>query len=271
MEIDNEGVGVESTSPETLGQGENQPITEGGNPKWQPFLDVLPTSLHGVVTPVLQDWDRGVQERFTEIHQQYEPYKQYQALVDNQIDPQAIEYALGIFNQLNENPRAIYDALAQTFAEEWGLNKQPVAEDLSPSYESFQENQPDPRIDQLEQGFRQLAETILGERQQIQQREQEAQQDQALETELSGLRQTYGDFNENMVLALMLSGMTGEQAVQQYKSDIAAQLEASKRPPAPSVLSQGGLVASTQDVRKLSGADTRALVAQRLAQAQQQI
>lgn len=252
-----------------IGQGESQPpiVNEGnsGNPAWAPFLEVLPTSLHPTVTPVLQEWDRGVQQRFQEIHSEYEPYKPYQQFIDNEVDPEAIEVAMGIFAQLDENPRAIYDALVQTFGEEWGLNQQQAADpSLDPSYESYGETPKDPRIDALEQGFQQLAQTLLNERQQQEQTQLDAQQDSALDQELSALKATHGDFNETIVLGLMLSGRTGEQAVAEYLSDRNNALASAQRPPAPSILSAGGVQSVSQDVRKLDGKDTRALVAQML-------
>lgn len=260
----------EGNGENIVGQGESQPpiANEGnsGNPAWQPFLDVLPSSLYPTVTPILQEWDRGVQSRFQEIHQQYEPYKAYQDLIDNEVEPEAIQYALGIFEQLNDNPRAIYDALVQTFGEEWGLNQQQPDPSLNPSYESYDDNPVDPRIAQLEEGFKQLASTILGERQQQEEQQIQAQMDYDLDQELTSLKETYGDFNERAVLGLMLSGMSGEEAVAEYMSDRNSAIEQTRRPPAPAILSQGGVQSVTQDVRKLDSKDTRALVAQMLQQ-----
>lgn len=253
-----------------LGQGFSQPVATG-NPNWQPFLDVLPSSLHTTVTPVLQQWDQGVQQRFQEINEQYAPYEAYKPFIENQVDPQAMEYAMGIFQQLNENPRAIYDALQQAYSEEWGLNQQsqgdPNGYDQTPSY--GEEGYNDPRVSQLEEGFKQLASVIISEREQQSQVIQFQQEDQQLDTILTGLRGQHGDFNEQIVLGLMLSGMDPVSAVTQYKSDIQAQVEAARRPAAPGIISQGGVAAPAQqnEVRKLDGKNTRAMVAQILEQA----
>lgn len=244
--------------------------SEGGNVAWKPFLDVLPTSLHPTVTPVLQDWDKGVNERFREIHSQYEPYKAYQPLIDNEVPLESIEYALGLMQQLNESPRAIYDALLATFGEEWGLNGEAPVADLGYTDQQFGEGDSnDPRVAQLEEGFKQLAGLILGERQEADQQLQIQQADSELDTTLNDLKSRHGDFNERVVLGLMLSGLSGDEAVAEYKSDVNSALEASRRPPAPGIISQGGVVAPSQDVRKLDGKDTRALVAQFLQQANQ--
>lgn len=256
-----QGQGQENLTQPTDGSG-------GGNPKWQPFLDVLPTSLHGVVTPVLQEWDRGVNQRFQELHQQYEPYKAYQQFVDNGIDPQAIDYALGIFQQLNDNPRGIYDALGTYYAEEWGLNQQQDQQYMDPMSEP-NENV-DPRIAELQDGFKQLASIILSERQQQEEQQSLQQADQELDDLLTQLKTQHGDFNERVVLGLMLAGLEPDEAIAEYQSTLTNAVEATRRPPAPGIISQGGVTAPAQqqDIRKMSGKDTRALVAQMLQQAQ---
>ena len=244
--------------------------SEGGNVAWQPFLDVLPTSLHPTVTPVLQQWDKGVNERFREIHSQYEPYKAYQPLIDNEVPLESIEYAPGLMEQLNQNPRGIYDALVQTFADEWGLNQgAPVADPGYTDQPFGEEGYVDPRVAQLEEGFKQLAGLIIGEREQVAQQQQLQEADTQLDQTLTDLKTRHGDFNERVVLGLMLSGMEPDEAVAEYQSSVNSALEASRRPPAPGVISQGGVVAPSQDVRKLDGKDTRALVAQMLQQANQ--
>jgi len=250
-------------------QGAGQSNDSGGNPNWQPFLDVLPTSLHGTVTPVLQEWDKGVTQRFQQIHEEYAPYKNYEQIVKAGVDPAAIEYALGIYQQLNEDPRAIYDALQEAFADQWGLNTPPVADPNQYQPQFGEEGYVDPRVDQLEAGFKQLAEVILSERQQIAEQNAFQEADSALDAELNGLKQQFGDFNERVVLGLMLGGLSGPQAVQEYQSTVNSALEASRRPPAPGIISQGGVVAPSQDVRKLDSKDTRALVADTLRRAQQ--
>lgn len=244
--------------------------SEGGNVAWKPFLDVLPSSLHPTVTPVLQEWDKGVNERFREIHSQYEPYKAYQPLIDNEVPLESIEYALGLMQQINENPRGIYDALVQTFSEEWGLGQEaPVADPGYTDQPFGEEGYTDPRVAQLEEGFKQLAGLILGERQQVAEQESIQQADSELDQTLNDLKSRHGDFNERVVLGLMLSGLSGDEAVAEFQSTVNSALEASRRPPAPGILSQGGVVAPSQDTRKLEGKDTRALVAQMLQQAHQ--
>lgn len=227
-----------------------------GNPAWQPFLDVLPSSLHPTVTPVLQEWDKGVQTRFQEIHQQYEPYKAYQELIDNEIGMDAIIPALQLLEQLNNDPKQVWEALGQHF--QFGA-EQSDPEDLDSETEGFR----DPRIDELEAGFRQLAERELARNQQS----EEAQADQELDDLLSQAHETYGDFNERIVLGLMLSGMEIDEAIQEYQANNTSILEAFKRPPAPNVMSRGSVPAPNVDTKNLSGKDRRALVAQMLQQA----
>ena len=84
----------------------------GGHPAWQEILDVLPDSLHSVVRPTLEKWDKGVEERFNTFHQQYDPYKEF---VENEVDPLLIQQAMGVLQKLNEDPSGIIGEIIEAF------------------------------------------------------------------------------------------------------------------------------------------------------------
>jgi hypothetical protein len=70
------------------------------------LLGVLPSSLHSQVKPVLEKWDKGVQQRFEQVQSQYSPYKSF---AEQQVSPNDIEVALGIAQQINADPAKFYE------------------------------------------------------------------------------------------------------------------------------------------------------------------
>jgi hypothetical protein len=233
------------------------------NPAWQPFLEILPDSLHETVRPVLQDWDRNVQSRYETIQQQYAPYEQFRA--DN-IDPGELAYSYQVVQALNENPAEVIRTMAEFFGIELTPQQQaqaaavatnPVTPGDTESYEV------DPRIQQLEQGFQTLAAMALQNQSQAEARQADIQLDQTL----TELKQQHGDFDEKIVLSYMLSGQSPEQAVIAYKELESQILAGANRPPAPRVMGGGGGIPSDRvNPATMSDAERRALVTNMLMQ-----
>lgn len=238
----------------------------GGNPAWKEFLDVLPSSLHSQVTPVLQKWDQGVQERFQQVHSQYEPYK---PLIEGGYDPQTLQYSLAVLQELENNPRAIYDALAEQNG--WAVEQgQTESEDDSEEYDP--ENVVDPRLTRAEQLSEAVAEYVMNQHQQ----QQEQQEDAALDQHINALKEQHqlaeDPLVDRFVIGLMLGGMSAEDAFSAY---VETQTQIATRPragdSAPVVMGSGGGVPSAQITSdQLKNPQSRkALVAQMLAQAAQ--
>jgi hypothetical protein len=238
----------------------------GGNPAWQEFLEVLPTQLHSQVTPVLEKWDRGVQERFQKIHEEYEPYKAYDPFKEAGVDPETIDYALNIMQALNDDPRKMWEAMAEyyKFADE----AQAQDSDDDDEY-SFDGDVKDPRVDRLEQGVEVMANMLL----QKQEAEQQAQQDAELENEIATLKDKHGDFDEGYVLTYAINNEVDlESAISAYQDlerQIAQKIQA---PAAPSVIGAGGgtVGVNRPDPAKMSPAERKALAVQMLQAAAQQ-
>lgn len=81
---------------------------QGGHPAWQEILSQVPEMLHPQIRPALENWDRGVQERFQQVHSQYAPYKQF---LDANIQPEALQQSYQLWQMLNSDPRALYEQL----------------------------------------------------------------------------------------------------------------------------------------------------------------
>ena len=257
------------------GGGESAPVgndsaqgeSTGGNPAWQDILNVLPDSLHSTVRPALEKWDQGVQQRFQTVHSQYEPFKPF---LESGIDPQNINYALAILDKIENDPRSIYDALAEHngWAEQQG---QPESEIDSNEYDP--ENIPDdPRLLRAEQ----LAEAVAEYTMQQHQEQLAAQEDAALDAHISDLKAQHeiaedDQVADRFVLGLMLAGASAEDAFNEYvnmQSTVATRPRANDS--APTVLGNSGGVPSTAIPRDQirDPKARRALVAQMLEQSQ---
>jgi hypothetical protein len=242
----------------------------GGHPAWQEILDQIPDELHHLVTPTLEKWDKGVQEKIQSLHSQFDPYKD----VVSDYDPEAVATAIAIAEQIQANPQEVITRIADAYGISIAEATQAVTggqgavdnevdlddEDLPPALKA-----------QMEATQAQLAEI-----QAFQEAERQAQEDAELEAMLTeyldGLRQKHGDFDEDYVVALMGNGVDGEEAVTRYKSIAAPQ--APQNPvlnPAPAVLGSGGSVPSGGiDVTKLGKAETEDLIIQALRNANQE-
>lgn len=238
----------------------------GGNPAWKPILDALPTSLHSQVTPLLQEWDKGVQQRFSAIHDEYKDYKPYK---EQGVDPETIQYGLSLVNALNEDPRKVYESMGEYYK----FGTPPVdnsQQQQGASDESWMENEDDtdPRITELQEGLKTLAQII----QEQNQEKVQQQEDERLGNELNSLREKYGEYDENYVLGRMLNGDSPEDAVKSYREITDKILAQNNRPAAPKVIGGGGGGVANTSVNpaKLTEAERRELATQYLAKAKQE-
>lgn len=249
---------IQDEAPVEATGGNDESAGGGGNPAWQSFLDVLPTQLHPTVTPVLQQWDKGVQDRFNELHSQYEPYKPYEEIIKAGVDPQNIEWALGIMQKIDEDPRSVYDALKKEFGADW---EDVVSNAETP--EPGDEGYVDPEILQLRAVVSELAQREVS-------REENAkslQQDKVLDDLMTNLHETHGDFDEGLVLALMAQDVKPEDAIARVNTLVEQAVEASKRPAAPKIMSHGGVASPPVIPANMNSKNKRELVAQMLQNA----
>jgi hypothetical protein len=251
--------------------GEGQPVDSsvytgdsgqqgtGGNPAWQEFLEPIPQELHEKVRPVLEKWDKGVQDKFNTVHQQYEPWK---PIIDAGVDPDTANFALNLLNSINENPEQVWKAIGEYYK----LSPQGTTSGQGQQELQVEEDPYDPRISTLERQNQIMAAHLVKQQEDRLAAQAEAQLDQ----ELSSLRTKYkaqGDFSEQFVLAYMQNGFNSEDAVKAYYEFRDA--ERAKFGQKPLIMGSGGGVPqfNNTDVRKLDESQTKNLVVQMLQRA----
>lgn len=229
----------------------------GPNPAWNDVLSIVPEGYHAALTPHFQRWDDAANQRVESVNTSLKEFEAYKPFLEHGIGSDELMQGLRILQEINDNPRAVYDALNE--AHKFSQNIQNAGTESE-----AEENSEDPRFSQLQQGLELVSQIVLNDAQ----AKQNAQADMALEKELEDLKQAHGEFDMEFVLTKMLNGATGEQAISSYK-ELVGRL--SPQPFAPSILGSNsgagtGLPSNAIDPTKLSGKDTRDLVAQMLRQ-----
>jgi hypothetical protein len=259
--------GVQGGNPDA---GDNTP---GPNPAWNDVLSVLPEQFHSVVTPHFQKWDQAANSRVESVNQQLSQFEPYKPFVEHGITPEEVEQGLRLMYEINNNPQNVYNALAEAykFGQQSGEPTPPVANNGESSDNPLANLPPEVMAQLGQQGdlLQTVAQIVLNDAN----AKQAAQADMELDQELNALKEKIGDYDERYVLAMMQNGMSAEEAGQsflEFKNSLGQ-----NRPFAPSVLGSGnsagaGIPSQAIDPTKLSGKETRNLVAQMLAQAAQQ-
>lgn len=228
----------------------NAPLVEGLGSEWNDFVSAFPEDKRGELGSKLK-------ERISS----YEPLKQYEDFHKSGVAPEQISNALNLYSIVENNPRQVYDLIGQSL----GITPQQAKELVEDEIEENEEEDPRfAKLSSLEKQVETMAAIMLAQNQQEQQSAAQQEADKQLETELSGLRKKFGDFDEEQVVMRMLhKGLSAEQAYQEY-----TQYEAKvrERRPAPMLMGGGGTVPNRAiDPTKLNTSDTKALVAQMMA------
>lgn len=162
--------------------GGEQPTGNEGNPAWNDVLGIIPKEFHAQITPHLQEWDRGVQQRFAGLNNTIKSYEGYKQFVDNRIAPADLDAAYKVFQRMNQQPLDFYNRLGELLQQQGLLQaqqQQQAAEDEQQQYQ-------DPRIDQLIQQQRQFAESFQRQQLELQQQQQIQQFAQQVNSQVDG-------------------------------------------------------------------------------------
>lgn len=239
---------------------EFEPTGDGNNPAWEDVLGVIPEEFHSQVTPYFQQWDQSAQSKIEQANSQLKDFEAYKPFAEHNITAEEIEQGLRLSYEISQNPQSVYEALGNAY----NLNSTSNAGN-NPEEDNEEDNSSnfeDPRFGELQNGLNLVSQIVLQE----QQAKEAAKQDAELDQELNQLKEKFGDYDQEYVLAKMEHGMSGEDAVKAYH-EFVNQVRNSA-PPAPNILggnSGGSGVPSNRiDTTKLSGKDTRSLVAQML-------
>jgi hypothetical protein len=251
---------------DSIDSGQQQ--QQGGiNPAWNDMLNDIPQELHAKVTPHLQNWDKGVNDRFQKVHSEYEPWK---PLVKSGADPETVGFAVNLLNALEQDPRSVYEAIGNYYKDQLGdvTTSQPSGQgQQGPNNQNLDDK---PWLNDM-QGIMQqnemLTRAVVAQRQEQENRAADA----ALDEELSSLKTKYGNYDEKYVLALISvnPGMTGEQAVQAWQQSIKSYAEQMgfSAGPKPFIMGGGSAIPGNgADVKKLDDKGTKDLVVQYLTQ-----
>lgn len=238
------------------GTGTNEDVNL--NPAWNDLLSVIPEDVHSEVIPHLQNWDRGVQDRFQNVQSEWSDYG---FLKENEISPDDTRIALGLLRAVQEDPENFYKSLQEAYdfggtveTDNDGETGQGGTEALNLPPEVLQ------RLDGLENQNKMMAEILLSQKEE----REKADQDATLQNELKTLETQHGKFDERFVLAYMQNGMSGEDAIKQYQDLVEKVKLDNARPPAPRLLgsNSGGMPGERPvDPTKLDDSQTKSLVA----------
>lgn len=206
------------------------------NPAWKPILDVLPESLHSIVKPALQEWDKGVQAKFQEIRNEYAELEPYKEFVQHNIDPAYVQQSVILADQLQRDPQGVVSNMIETWKLDY-VSKEEAAKlgnSSSPSGDEGDLFEEDSNFDITKHPqFKAMQDALDKVQQQTQQTQQEKEQEAAqkeFDDYLESLEQEYINpereggplpFNRTFVTALMSQGLSGEDAVKQYHEALA--------------------------------------------------
>lgn len=256
----------------TTNEGGTDESTSGGNPAWTELYGVLPDSLHTVVSPVLEKWEQGTQQKFQQYAEQVKQYEPYQGFVEQGVAPDQIEQALAMAQLIDSDPKGFMQQMQAFFGgdEQQQPNQQQGQQQSNDNFVGTFDEQPfdienDPRFQQLKQNQDQIAAFLA---QQVE-AEQAQQADSYLDNELNSLSQKYGEFDEEFVLGLATNGVPLEDAVQRYQS-LVERVRTTPAPDAglPNIMSPGGGLPSEQiNPADMSDAQRKQYVMNVLAQA----
>lgn len=249
------------------GQDAGQAQGSGYNPNFQPLLQELPQDLHPKILPHLQQWDKGVNERFEKLQSDYAPWK---PVLSSGATPEMVQNGLNLMNLLETNPEGLWKALADNYKfgqEQQDLNGGTGQGQAPPAQQAPTELDPvyAQRFQQLEQANVTLAEHVLNMRRQ----EEEARQDQMIAAEFEAAHKKVGAFDDQWVRAHCIAdpNLSIEQAARNYQSWYNAEMAKHGARPIITGSSGGGVPGHNVDVTKLSGQQTRSLAADMIRQA----
>lgn len=228
----------------------DMPLYEGLGADWNDIVGAFPEDQRAELAPKLK-------ERISAYETQLQSYKPWDDLQKSGVTPEHASSALQIFSTIENNPREVYETIGKY------LNITP-AQAKEVVKEVQQGDDEDPRIVKMQQQLDTMAQVMIAQRQQTTQEEMAAQQDAAIEKELTELKKKHGDdVPEDEILMRMLhKNMTAEQAFEEYSSRV-SQIRSTR--PSPMIMGSGGTVPSRRiDVTKLDNVQAKNLVTQML-------
>jgi hypothetical protein len=270
----NEPEGVTDGQEEVGSPDENQGGSEL-NPAWNEVLGLIPEDLRPQVTPHLQQWDQN----YDKVQSTYAPYKPF---VDNQIPAENLQFAMGVMQQIEQDPLSVIESLKQ-YAQQSGLLKDEEQPSTGTPNDQGQVDEDElsqnPRFQQMQQELQEMRTFVESFGQKYLSEQQQAEQqaeDEELSQQLDALKEEHGDFDVDWVLNRALQAVNaGGNAddltpfVEQYKQ-YEQGIVSKYQKPAPKLLPSGGTAPDSQiDMRTLTPEQRTKLITERIMAANQ--
>lgn len=249
-----------------------EPASTPEPPDWQVILDALPESLIPTVTPAIEQYHQNLTSRYTELEEQYKPWK------DIGFDPDEARRMAEFAQQFDENPVGVYEALEQHLIQNGLLEEaQAVADEAAaaagaPPVEPGDDSDLDPQVAALRQQLEIMAASQQQMMELFQQQQVQAQEDEnqaALDSYLEELQASHNnELDLDYVVNLMAQGVDGDVAAKRWMDKVEGIRAGTTKPGdnAPVVMGGGGSLPSNRipDVKSLDRNALNDLVVQRL-------
>ena len=191
-QIDDEEV-EETSEDEEVEETEDS----SGNPAWDELYEVLPKSLHGMVKPVVEKWQSGVDSEFEKIA----PYRKF---AEAGVNPQVIEASMELARQVASNPKAVYDELAERYGwQQASAMVQKAVEDTENALEDAEESD---LFDNDEEGSSELKalkaelDSLKSNLAEQEEYAYQAQLQDEIEASLANIKKEAGDVDEEAIV-----------------------------------------------------------------------
>lgn len=235
-----------------------------GNPAWDDFLQYVPEDKREAVTPLLQQWDRGVQDKLAQVRSEYEPWK---PIVESGYDAETTKFAQEVLAVMQSDPRKLFDALGEHY--QWfEAGEEEEETGKGRSGETQEKEYLDPRYEDLDNRYKVLEQILLAQRTNELQAQEEAELDKALTKLQADHKDFYNDDIEEDVVRRMYVNpeLTPEEAYQDHLKYVDKVKSFRRQPPRIMGGGSGGIPTPEMDPKKMSDKEVRDMIAQTIQQ-----
>lgn len=239
---------VGSTSTDTSAES---PVTnqQADNPAWNPVLEGMPEVFANRARPHLRQWDDNYRQRETELRELKEKYSPYEPYLT--VDPEAIQYGLGLVGRLQQDPLAVYNALNEHVRQLGLLKDDQSANGNVPDPNAVNLEEEDPRYAELARRQKEIDDRQQAFEQQLQEQAYNKQvetYESEINTAVGQLKQQFGNaVDEHDLLQRMLvqvqrgEELSAQRAFEDQKAFFQRMYaNVSQQRSAPNVLAPGG-------------------------------
>jgi len=194
---------IEPAEAEALDTGTEE---SSENPAWAEIKSTLPESFYESIKPTLAKWDKNYQTSVDKaVEKQFGWAKELQG---NGVTPDRIQQALLVADRIETDPAAFHKSLSEYLQKEGRLPETPaemqeVIEDAQEGTESPFDITKDPQF----KAMKEQLDGLLQMQQQSQSAQQAAQVQEAVNAELTDLRQAHPELDDADVNEVMRSAM----------------------------------------------------------------